>query len=320
MAVGKIIALTVLLAAGGSAYAQLHYSLSADFTEETTDGANINHVAKGRVSFNSRNNTLTTSYIYPAVYTVELTFDKMTQWQNNHKQAEISVDSSLLKSSLPYQAIMGTIGNGGAEDFNYHITDVSRRNGAVLTEYSLPENYADTSSGLVCKIIISQADNRLSAAVMLNRKGSPMVRTFYYNYINVGGIDFPTQIVSVASGNGEIYTKTIYTNVVVDGDTAQLQCVTPISTAPQKCEEHEETSLNPLFAFYRRVISPQDIQRCSFYPSCSHYSQMTFSQNGFFYGFADTFDRLLRCSGINKPGYLQGNDGLLIDYPLKRKQ
>lgn len=320
MAVGKIIALSFLLTTGASAFGQLHYSISADFTEETTNGDSINNVSKGHITYDNRNNTLTSVYSYPFDYTVELTFNKITQWHHNQKEAEIKADSSLLKSSLLYKAINGTLYNGGAEDYNYRITNVSKRNGAVFTEYSLPENYIDTAALLVSKIIISQANNRLNAVVMLNKQGSPMVRTFYYNYINVDGIDFPTQIVSVTYQNGEIYSKTTYNNVVVDNITTQIQGTTHITSVTQKCEEYSETSFNPLFAFYRRIISPQDIQKCSFYPSCSHYSQMTFSHNGFFYGFADTFDRLLRCSGISKPGYLQGNNGLLIDYPLKRKE
>ncbi|MCQ2974714.1 MAG: membrane protein insertion efficiency factor YidD [Bacteroidales bacterium] len=75
-----------------------------------------------------------------------------------------------------------------------------------------------------------------------------------------------------------------------------------------------------MFVFYKKVFSKQDINKCSFYPSCSKYCIMSITENGFFYGFFDTIDRLSRCNGINKNYYQYDKYyNCLIDYPLKKK-
>jgi len=72
--------------------------------------------------------------------------------------------------------------------------------------------------------------------------------------------------------------------------------------------------LNNMFVFYKKVFSANDIQSCSFYPSCSQYAMQTIKINGFMIGILDTFDRLSRCNGMSPQNYTKyKNTNLLYD-------
>ncbi len=47
--------------------------------------------------------------------------------------------------------------------------------------------------------------------------------------------------------------------------------------------------------FYQKHISPIDGDRCSSYPSCSHFANKALKKHGLFLGWAMASDRLLRC-------------------------
>lgn len=57
--------------------------------------------------------------------------------------------------------------------------------------------------------------------------------------------------------------------------------------------------------WYRKHISPRIGSRCVFEPSCSHYAELAFRQNGMMKGILQTIKRLFRCrpgnGGIDLP-------------------
>jgi len=319
MAIGKIVLTLCLFCLSAFANAQLHFSVEADFVEEVTDGEGLNTVSKGHVCFDVRNNTLVTEYYYPLRTTVKLTFTKMEQYVGDDVVSS-PVDSSVLKSSVLFRAVTGDFSMFASDDFNYRISDVSQKDGKVYTDFVLSDGLPDSlyrKSEMICSLKTSQTDNKLDAAVCFDVNDEVIAKIFYYNYQTVGASVFPSTVVSVSYGDKELYSKIVYSAVAFDKNHVETRSQSHLV----KCECLPQTNLNPLFAFYKRVVSPQDIQKCSFYPSCSHYSALTFKQNGFFYGFADTFDRLLRCNGVGKPGYKRyGDTDLLLDYPLIRKR
>lgn len=68
-----------------------------------------------------------------------------------------------------------------------------------------------------------------------------------------------------------------------------------------------------LFLFYKKVISSQDSQSCSFIPSCSEYGLIAVKKQGLL-GLFNTFDRLSRCNGLSPNQYtIDPGTGLLLD-------
>ena len=56
---------------------------------------------------------------------------------------------------------------------------------------------------------------------------------------------------------------------------------------------------------YKDIISPQDMDVCTFHPSCSEYAFMTLKMHSFPEAVLDTGDRILRCYGGNHMYYEQ---------------
>ena len=296
MAFGKIVAALSLVCLCLNSEAQLHYSIDADFIEEITDGKTTNILSKGHSRYHKASQIYIIEYNLPTSVTVK-------------------VDSGdpLFKYSALYRALNNGFNTTPATEYQYEPVAVEKKGKSVITTYMLPPNYTDTPTNNQVKI----------GKIMFGTNDSIIAKTFYYDYASINGIIIPTRIISVSYGETELYVKTLFSNIELDKfiSESSKNIVTKASRNTSLCEEDSKTIYNGLFAIYKRMISPQDIQKCSFYPSCSQYSKITFSQNGFFYGFADTFDRLLRCNGIHKDGYIfdeQSNS--LIDYPLKRKQ
>lgn len=77
---------------------------------------------------------------------------------------------------------------------------------------------------------------------------------------------------------------------------------------PSKSNEHSPWT-SPIRLF-RKFISRADGDRCPMYPTCSHYAQQAFSQEGILVGWILTSDRLLRCgrdeTRISPPVRIQG--------------
>ena len=57
------------------------------------------------------------------------------------------------------------------------------------------------------------------------------------------------------------------------------------------------------FALYKNFISPQDIQSCSFTPSCSQYAIKSIQKLGVWEGILNSFDRLARCNSLSPEHY-----------------
>jgi putative component of membrane protein insertase Oxa1/YidC/SpoIIIJ protein YidD len=51
------------------------------------------------------------------------------------------------------------------------------------------------------------------------------------------------------------------------------------------------------YGFYKDFISPNDLNSCSFYPSCSTFAVEAVKKKGFFSGILKASDRLQRCNG-----------------------
>lgn len=87
-----------------------------------------------------------------------------------------------------------------------------------------------------------------------------------------------------------------------------LLLITPVKS--------ESIRLTGLYGFYKRFISSQDGQVCTFYPSCSLYSKGAIRKNGLLIGLFLTADRLCRCNGHSDNGYeYRPEDGKPIDLP-----
>jgi len=71
-----------------------------------------------------------------------------------------------------------------------------------------------------------------------------------------------------------------------------------------------------LFIGYKKFISSQDAQNCSFTPSCSEYALQAVKQQGVLRGMLNGFDRLTRCNSLSPEKYELDPETQLLKDPL----
>lgn len=76
-----------------------------------------------------------------------------------------------------------------------------------------------------------------------------------------------------------------------------------------------EFIMSGLFLFYKKFVSSQDGNSCTFSPSCSEYALMAIKRMGLIEGSAATFDRISRCNGLSPEKYQRSmvNPSLMLD-------
>lgn len=78
-----------------------------------------------------------------------------------------------------------------------------------------------------------------------------------------------------------------------------------------------ENIVSAMFMFYKKFISSQDYNSCVFEPSCSVYAIHSIQKLGFFVGYLNAFDRLMRCHGLAAEYYSFDPKTQLLYDPVK---
>ena len=112
---------------------------------------------------------------------------------------------------------------------------------------------------------------------------------------------------------------------IADPSKLLIQVHDPVA---REYEKHGNTLYNSeyklmlfgLFKFYKKFVSSQDANSCSFTPSCSVYALEAIEQQGLFIGWINFFDRFARCNGLSPGDYpVDKHEKLLLD-PVKNHQ
>ena len=86
-------------------------------------------------------------------------------------------------------------------------------------------------------------------------------------------------------------------------------------TSAKKNKNPVQLFFSGLFLSYKYLISSQDGNKCSFYPTCSEYGIMSVKKHFFVIGILDTFDRLSRCNGNHDAYDFDEETETYIDLP-----
>jgi len=105
--------------------------------------------------------------------------------------------------------------------------------------------------------------------------------------------------------------KVDYAEFVLPGNKTEKQ------TSTLKNSKNEvEMVMTLFFNAYKSFFSSQDLNTCTFTPSCSVYGLQAMRKRGLFMGGIQTFDRLSRCHGFSRELYeIDQSSSLQIDYP-----
>lgn len=146
------------------------------------------------------------------------------------KEAWVSIDTSIYhiennkvlgRQSTPpvaeysmfHLALNSQLTSFGFKNSVLTIEKIERGNDMVITTWAVPEKAAK----LFGKIKTSTKNNRLLGIIFIDVEGKILKKQFFNNYKNIGGIEFPQEVVEIIYINGkENYQVTNYKNIVID--------------------------------------------------------------------------------------------------------
>lgn len=115
-------------------------------------------------------------------------------------------------SSIFHLALTNQLKTFGLKAPLYTIEKVEKEGDRVFITYK--PNKALAEYGM---IKLAQRNNRLEGIVYLDKKGGVVAKQFFKNYITVGTVDFPQEVVIQSVRNGKAYfQQTTYKNIVVN--------------------------------------------------------------------------------------------------------
>jgi hypothetical protein len=196
------------------ANAQQHYRIKSDFSikENLPDGTS--NLTMGTVYFDKNNKKIVYSISFPTK-TLQVLTDSFFYELKSNKLSEKKKATNLLQFSIFNLALSSNLSNYGLNTNGiFKLTDVSKEDSLVISTW---EPSTAKLKELTGKVLISQKRRLLYGLVFFDNKNNVLSKQFFTEYINVKGLNFPSQITQINYINGKEYYKvTTYKNIVVN--------------------------------------------------------------------------------------------------------
>lgn len=196
------------------ANAQQHYRIKSDFSikENLPDGTS--NLTMGTVYFDKNNKKIVYSISFPTK-TLQVLTDSFFYELKANKLSEKKKATNLLQFSIFNLALSSNLSNYGLNTNGiFKLMDVSKEDSLVISTW---EPSTAKLKELTGKVLISQKRRLLYGLVFFDNKNNVLSKQFFTEYINVKGLNFPSQITQINYINGKEYYKvTTYKNIVVN--------------------------------------------------------------------------------------------------------
>lgn len=196
------------------ANAQQHYRIKSDFSikENLPDGTS--NLTMGTVYFDKNNKKIVYSISFPTK-TLQVLTDSFFYELKANKLSEKKKATNLLQFSIFNLALSSNLSNYGLNTNGiFKLTDVSKEDSLVISTW---EPSTAKLKELTGKVLISQKRRLLYGLVFFDNKNNVLSKQFFTEYMNVKGLNFPSQITQINYINGKEYYKvTTYKNIVVN--------------------------------------------------------------------------------------------------------
>ena len=116
--------------------------------------------------------------------------------------------------SIFHLALIGKLSTFGLDGSIYKLVKTEKEKDLVITTWEADGKGKEKLG----KIILSTKNKKLYGVVVFDNKNKIIMKQFFKNFVNVNGMDFPSEITQIsynASGK-ESYGITTYKNIVVD--------------------------------------------------------------------------------------------------------
>ncbi len=121
--------------------------------------------------------------------------------------------ASIVEFSIFHLILNNKLSDYGLKESIYDLDEVEKSGDMVIYTWSPPA----IMSSMLGDVLLSQKNKRLFGLVFMNGEDEVLRRQFFRNYENVGGLQFPTEIVDLVKVEGlEVVQKTNYKNIKVN--------------------------------------------------------------------------------------------------------
>ncbi len=131
----------------------------------------------------------------------------------NNKVIDRQSAPPVAEFSMFHLVLNSQLSNYGFKNTAMIIEKVEKQDNMVITTWALPPK----APKLFGKIKTSTTNNKLNGIVFLNMEGKVIKKQFFNDYRNIGGLEFPHEVVDIIYINDkENYQVTTYKNIQID--------------------------------------------------------------------------------------------------------
>lgn len=193
-------------------WGQQNYRIKADFTikEKLYDGKE--RLTMGQVFYDKTEKKLIYDIKFPEKETWVI-IDTMLYRIINKKVIEVKPVKAIAEFSIFHLILNEGIADFGLKKSFYTIDKVEKENNMIITTWHAPEKLSKTFG----KIVLAQKNKQLNGVVFFSPIDVILTKQFFKKYINVNGVQFPTEIIQISYVNKqENYQLTTYKNIIID--------------------------------------------------------------------------------------------------------
>lgn len=223
----KHILLPVFLLLSIEAFAQRR--VSADVEVKTVTGGNVTTVTKSVYCLN--NGRLVAYFHSPFEYVMDTNIlgECKIYFPSSN---EVYVDSS--GSITSKDELLSLLLSGRLEDLGVSLSGYRLKTTERLPDALLKKTYQSTNSDMPAQCEIVYKDFLPIYSATLTEDGHPLVKVYYSRYGNVGYTPFPHRSTEIIYNSPKDSTviRTIYSNIVIDGDDSRFDFSVPEDAKP----------------------------------------------------------------------------------------
>lgn len=194
------------------AQGQIFYRIKADFMIKAKTPAGQQQLTVGKVYYDEN--------IRQIVY--DISFPEKETWVQKDTVLYKIINSKLVsKQSIPTMvefSIFHLVLNGNLTDYgltrtSFKIKKVEKIDGNVISTWEPPQELRELSGD----ILLSNVNQQLNGIVFKNNGGEVISKQFFQNYIKVGGLAFPQEIVKEDIVNAQkVYEITTFSKILIN--------------------------------------------------------------------------------------------------------
>lgn len=195
-----------------SAFCQQFYRIKADFSIKENKPDGQSQLIMGKVYYDKIYKKIIYDITFPEKGILVITDTIIYKIENNKVLSKVPT-GNLNDFSVFHLSLNGDLTHFGLSNSPYTIGTVEKKENLVITTWNPPAHY----NHLLGKTVISQKDKRLYGLVFFTPKEEIIGKQFFREYINLNGLEFPSEMVQVTFFEKKEYYKiTTFKNIEID--------------------------------------------------------------------------------------------------------